>query len=182
MSRTDRTRRRSTLALGILLVVTVGKLAIACTWGRSDDPVTSTTATTNRDQGVEEHSRDVMPFDLERATHTFEPRPDGLIETVVTNPPDPAEIEAIRGHLRHEEVRFAAGDFSDPAHIHGEDMPGLAELRAGYQRLTVTYTDVPAGGRLTYTTADPALVDALHRWGQAQTSDHGHGPGHTGAH
>jgi hypothetical protein len=137
------------------------------------DP-TPTTPTTSHDDGIAEHSKEVMPFDLSRATHAFAPVPDGLIETVETMAPvDPAQVEAIRGHLRNEAEKFTAGDWSDPARIHGEDMPGLAELRDGYRQLTVAYEDAPAGGRLTYATQDPALVDALHRWGAAQTTDHG---------
>jgi hypothetical protein len=32
---------------------------------------------------------------------------------------------------------------------------------------------VQAGARITYTTADAALVEALHAWGKAQVLDHG---------
>jgi hypothetical protein len=114
--------------------------------------------------------------------HTFTPTADGLVETVETTAAvpggadggvDPAQVEAIRAHLRQEAERFGAGDFSDPARIHGDDMPGLAELRAGHDRLDVAYTEVAAGARLTYTSADPALVAALHAWGRAQSMDHG---------
>jgi hypothetical protein len=36
------------------------------------------------------------------------------------------------------------------------------------------------GARLTYTTDDPQLIAALHRWGDAQVSDHGDHAEHTG--
>ena len=167
--------RRLVLATALMAAL-LGSAASGCKRG-GDGPASTTTS---REHGVEQHSRDVMPFDLSRATHAFDPMPDGLVETVVTLPPvDPAQVDAIRGHLRHEAERFGAGDWSDPARIHGDDMPGLAELRAGSDRLTVTYADVDAGGRLTYSSEDPALVDALHRWGAAQSADHSH-PGHGG--
>ncbi|MEA2689152.1 MAG: hypothetical protein QOD51_1759, partial [Candidatus Eremiobacteraeota bacterium] len=67
----------------------------------------------------------------------------------------------------------AKGDFADPASIHGTDMPGLKALRAGSRRISVRYVDVPKGGRITYATADPALVRAIHAWFDAQASDHG---------
>jgi hypothetical protein len=41
-------------------------------------------------------------------------------------------------------------------------MPGLAALRGGAARIAVGYQDDPAGGQITYTTADPVLVIALH--------------------
>jgi hypothetical protein len=52
-------------------------------------------------------------------------------------------------------------------------MPGLAELRAGADRITITYQDIAAGGRITYSTDDPTLATALHAWFDAQVSDHG---------
>jgi hypothetical protein len=116
----------------------------------------------------------VMPFDLERTTHRFAKADTGGVQTVVAdNPADTGQINLIRQHLRKETDRFSQGDYSDPGRIHGDDMPGLAALRDGAARITVTYRDDPAGGQITYTTTDPALVTALHAWFDAQVSDHG---------
>jgi hypothetical protein len=116
----------------------------------------------------------VMPFDLERTTHRFTGTDTGGVQTVVADDPtDTGQIDLIRQHLRSETERFGAGDFTDPSRIHGDDMPGLAALRGGAARITVTYEDSPAGGRITYVTTDPALVAALHAWFDAQVSDHG---------
>lgn len=52
-------------------------------------------------------------------------------------------------------------------------MAGLAELEAGAAEITVVYEPTDDGGRITYTTARPALIEALHRWAEAQVSDHG---------
>ena len=57
--------------------------------------------------------------------------------------------------------------------IHGHDMPGVEELAAGYADITVAYSDQPDGARLTYTTGDPDLIDALHSWFDRQVMDHG---------
>jgi hypothetical protein len=123
---------------------------------------------------VAEHGAHVMPFDVNTTTHRFRPTGDGLVETVVADDPtDTAQVELIRQHLAHEAGSFAHGDYSDPAAIHGDTMPGLTELEAGADRIDVTYSDETAGGRITYSTADPALVAALRTWGQAQTTDHG---------
>ena len=71
-------------------------------------------------------------------------------------------------------ARFQRGDFSGPAHIHGVDMPGLAELRAARPgQLVIRCRDVPGGAELTYRSANRRLVHAVHRWFDAQLADHG---------
>lgn len=116
----------------------------------------------------------VMPFDLERTTHRFEPRNDGGVQTVVADDPgDSEQIELIRRHLSNEAARFRVGDFGDPVSIHGEDMPGLAELRESVDRIEVRYEQVRAGARIWYSTDDPVLADAIAAWFDAQLTDHG---------
>ncbi|MFF2852808.1 hypothetical protein ACFVT5_41945 [Streptomyces sp. NPDC058001] len=51
-------------------------------------------------------------------------------------------------------------------------MPGRAELQDGYERIEVRYKERSDGATLTCTTDEPALVDALHGWFEAQLSDH----------
>lgn len=114
-----------------------------------------------------------MPFDLERTTHVFAKRASGGIQKVVSDEPDAAQTESIRRHLREEAEKFRRGEFDDPAAIHGMEMPGLAELRAGYERIEIRYEDVRRGARIFYETDDPALVRALHDWFDAQVVDHG---------
>lgn len=126
-----------------------------------------------------ERGAEVMPFDLDATTHRFTPRPDGLEQTVVADDPDDtAQVALIRQHLGEEQQRFERGDFSDPAHIHGDDMPGLATLQPRADDVRVSYRDIPAGGRLRFTTTEAELIDALHAWGRAQTFDHGSHAGH----
>jgi hypothetical protein len=128
----------------------------------------------DRQQEVAARGAEVMRFDLERTTHVFEKRAGGGVQTVVADDPaDGAQVAKVRAHLREEAEAFAAGDFEDPAAVHGGEMPGLDELQAGAQRLTVDYEDVRAGGRIRYASDDPELVRALHAWFDAQVSDHG---------
>ncbi|MEU4620658.1 hypothetical protein AB0G04_11865 [Actinoplanes sp. NPDC023801] len=116
----------------------------------------------------------VMPFDLERTTHRFAKADTGGTQTVVADDPRSTDqIALIRQHLTAEVERFRAGDFADPARIHGTEMPGLAELRAHGGRIAITYENTPDGARVTYTTDDDKLRDALHHWFDAQVSDHG---------
>ena len=158
-------------------------LALALATGCGGDDGAADDELAERQEEVAERGAEVMPFDLDATTHRFVPTDDGLVQTVVADDPGDAEqVRLVREHLAEEAERFRAGDFADPAAIHGHDMPGLAELEAGAGEIDVHLADVEGGGEITYTTADPALVDALHRWGEAQVMDHGEhaeGPGHT---
>jgi hypothetical protein len=163
------TRRIGLAGAGAVLVAAgVGAgLALA---DRDDDPA----SLAERQAEVAERGAEVMPFDLDRTTHVFTERPNGGVQVVTADDPDDAEqVRLVRAHLGDEAEAFAGGDFGDPASIHGDEMPGIAALEAGVDRITVTYADVPAGGQLTYTTSDPELVEALHAWFDAQVSDHG---------
>ncbi|MDP8932091.1 MAG: hypothetical protein M3O70_26860 [Actinomycetota bacterium] len=87
-------------------------------------------------------------------------------------PPAVRAAGAIRGHLGEEASLFRNGDYSDPARIHGTEMPGLDQLAAGAARMTVRYEPLPAGAKITYSSVDPSLVTALHAWFDGQSSDH----------
>lgn len=127
-----------------------------------------------RQQQVAERGQEVMPFDLDTTTHAFAPSADGGTQTVTSDDPDDTQqIDAIRDHLRKEAAAFERGEFDDPLTVHGPDMPGVAQLSAGAARIDVIYDGVAAGARLTYATSDPKLIEALHAWFDAQTSDHG---------
>lgn len=137
-------------------------------------------ALADRRAEVTAKGRTVMPFDLDRTTHTFRDLPDGGLQTVTANDPtDRHQTGLIQAHLRQEAAAFTRGDFADPAAVHGRDMPGLAELRAGAGRVTVSYRPLPDGAELRYGTTDPTLVAGIHSWFQAQSMDHG---GHDGHH
>nr|MDP9106154.1 aspartate carbamoyltransferase [Candidatus Eremiobacteraeota bacterium] len=105
--------------------------------------------------------------------HVFVPTPSGGVQTVLVHDGNAKQVALVRSHLRKEATAFARGDFADPASIHGGDMPGLKAMHAGSARISVRYADVPNGARITYATADPELVSAIHAWFKAQVSDHG---------
>jgi hypothetical protein len=123
---------------------------------------------------VAERGAKVMPFDLSVTSHRFTKTRDGGVQTVTADDPaDNAQVRLIRQHLREERDNFARGDYDDPARIHGMNMPGVAQLSAGYERISVSYSNVASGAELTYTTNDTDLVDAIHVWFDRQVMDHG---------
>jgi hypothetical protein len=128
-----------------------------------------------RQEEVAKRGAQVMPFDLEQTTHVFQKLEDGgLQKVVVKDPANKKQIALIQSHLKEESEKFRKGDFSDPAKIHGEDMPGLAELKADVAKIDVRYAALSDGAQIRYTTKDAKLITALHRWFDAQLSDHGH--------
>ncbi|MFC9913979.1 aspartate carbamoyltransferase [Streptomyces sp. NPDC059862] len=171
--------KRRVLGAGAAVAVTGAAVTAALAFGGSQqDPGDRQT---DRQKVVAQRGQTVMPFDLEQTTHRFTPTATGGTQDVVADQRGDAEqVDLIRAHLRKEAQAFSQGDFSDPARIHGADMPGLAELQNGYDRFEVRYEERADGATLTYTTEDSALVDALHSWFEAQLGDHGaHAePGH----
>jgi hypothetical protein len=139
-------------------------------------------ATEDRLDEVAKRGAHVMPFSLERTTHIFSKTEKGGLQQVIAKDGSDAEqIGLIRQHLSKISQKFVRGDFSDPAKIHGEDMPGLADLsRALPGRIKIVYKELPNGAEIEYSTDDRQLIDAIHCWFDAQLSDHARHavPGH----
>lgn len=128
---------------------------------------------THRQMEVAQRGSRVMPFDLAKTTHVFDDKSDGGLQTVRANDPhDRVQVRLIRRHLSKLAVQFRHGDFSDPGRVHGEKMPGLAQLKAADGKLKVQYRAIPSGATLRYSSADPAVVAAIHHWFAAQRADH----------
>jgi hypothetical protein len=130
-------------------------------------------------QSVQQHvhgrGHEVMPFDLGKTVHVFRMTEDGGTQKVVLrgDAPQPDQVRRIQEHLRLEAAEFQKGNFADPAHLHGPDMPGLREMREGAARVQVTYRPLPDGGEIRFRASDIRLVTAVHRWFGAQLSEHG---------
>ena len=143
--------------------------------GLATGPSVTAAADAQRQAEVAQRGPDVMPFSLSATQHVFTKTAQGGVQRVVArSASDTEQIRLVRRHLRDIQRQFLAGDFSGPAHIHGPEMPGLAELKAAPKgKLRIAFREVPAGAELSYRTSDPALVQALHQWFDAQLSDHG---------
>jgi len=123
---------------------------------------------------VHKMSHNVMPFDMSKTVHIFRMTESGGVEQVIArDSSESAQVALIQQHLRYEAERFQHGDYSDPAMLHGQDMPGLKELRAGASGIRISYADLSAGAEITFETTDLHLLTAIHRWFGAQLSEHG---------
>ncbi|MDH2426025.1 hypothetical protein [Sphaerisporangium sp. TRM90804] len=162
-----RNRRVQALVTALALVVVAAAAYVIAGQGEQR-------ARADRQAEIAAKGRQVMPFDLERTTHRFAKSATGGVQTVSADDPgDARQVRLIREHLTEEAAGFGRGDYGDPASIHGGDMPGLRDLEHGHDRIAIRYAQLPSGAQITYTTADPLLVTALHSWFDAQVSDHG---------
>ncbi|MGZ8184643.1 MAG: aspartate carbamoyltransferase [Methylobacter sp.] len=124
------------------------------------------------DEVVERGSK-VMPFDLDKTLHIFNKTKTGGIQQVIAkDAADSEQIALIRSHLAGIAAQFSKGDFSGPQRIHGNNMPGVKELSAAAGRVRFIYRDLPDGGQIDYLTEAPELIAAIHRYFDAQLSDH----------
>jgi hypothetical protein len=153
--------KQTTICLAIAIASTFSQFAIA--------------ADVQRQAEVAERGKDVMPFSLKATTHIFTKTAEGGIQRVVAKDlADVGQTEFVRAHLQEIKQQFLKLDFSGPSHIHGRDMPGLGELRSAKPgQIAIDYRDVKGGAELAYQTSDPLMVAALHKWFDAQLSDHG---------
>ncbi len=153
--------KRSVLSLGVCIAAALSLPALA--------------ADAQRQAEVARLGPDVMPFSLKATTHIFTKTAAGGVQRVLTKrAADTQQVKLVREHLHDIQTQFLKGDFSGPTHVHGVEMPGLAELQGAKPgQIAIDYREVPAGAELTYRTSDAKLVAALHRWFDAQLSDHG---------
>lgn len=138
-------------------------------------PLTAHAAGAERQAEVARLGADVMPFSLKATTHVFTKTADGGTQRVLAkSAAETTQVRLVRAHLHDIQAEFLKGDFSGPSHIHGNEMPGLSDLKSAQPgQVTIDYKDVAGGAELTYRTADTKLVAALHQWFDAQLSDHG---------
>lgn len=153
--------KKTAICMAIALAATMPPLAIA--------------ADVQRQAEVAERGKDIMPFSLKATIHIFTKTAAGGAQRVVAkNVADAVQTKLVRAHLQEIRQQFLNGDFSGPSHIHGNDMPGLDALRSAKPgQIAIDYRDIDGGAELAYRTSDPVMVAALHRWFDAQLSDHG---------
>ena len=127
-----------------------------------------------KQEHVHAMSHSVMPFDMSKTIHIFKMTESGGIERILVRDGKYSDqIVLIRRHLAHEAKRFQRGDYSDPAKLHGANMPGLKELEANASRIHISYSEVPKGAQIIFETKSLRLLTAIHRWFGAQLSEHG---------
>lgn len=132
-------------------------------------------ASEQRLDAIAKRGEHVMPFSLEKTRHLFKKTDDGGIQQVIAKQAnDNEQIALIRRHLATLACFFAKGNFSAPQRIHGDDMPGVAELSLHAAQIRFVYQEIPNGGQIAFITQDFVLIEAIHRYFDAQLRDHAH--------
>ena len=122
---------------------------------------------------VDERGDHVMGFDHEKTAHHFRLTPSGgAIEVSANDAADTASRDAIRSHLAHIAKKFSEGDFEAPMLIHDRVAPGVPVLEKKKDRISWTYENTDAGGRIVIATADAEGLSAIHDFLRFQIEDH----------
>ena len=121
---------------------------------------------------MQTRGRDVMGVDQYTSVHRFDALADGGRIELQRDRDDSAGTATIRRHLRTIARAFAAGDFTAPAEVHRDSVPGVAAMRARRRAIAYEVVDLPRGAALRLRTADPAAVAAIHRFLAYQRREH----------
>ena len=113
-----------------------------------------------------------MGVDQYTSTHLFDALPDGGRIELQRDADDPDGIAEIRRHLQEIVRAFASGDFSTPAFVHAEPVPGSAVMAAKRDVIRYSYRDLPRGGEVSIVTSDPEALAAIREFMAFQRQDH----------
>jgi hypothetical protein len=119
-----------------------------------------------------------MGVDQERSTHRFDVLPEGGRIEYVYDSDDAEQVGRIREHLQDIARAFAAGDFSTPAFVHMQQVPGTGTMAAKRDVIAYEYRPLARGGEIVITTTDAEALQAIREFMDFQRSDHragGHG-------
>ncbi len=127
-----------------------------------------------RQHMIHSESHMVMPFDMNKVTHYFIKNNQGGVLMIKTkNKKDTAQAALIQSHLKKEGKLFSNADFRDPKTLHGMNMPGLKVLSGSKGKFKVKYKNLSDGGQLTFNSKNSEVINAIHKWFDAQLKDHG---------
>jgi len=152
---------RSVLSLTTL----VGSLGLLAACGSGPDPDADFAALQARGEvgmGVDQYA----------STHLFDALPDGGRIEFQHDEDDVDAVAQIRSHLREIQVSFKQGDFSIPAFVHDQPVPGTDVMAQRSEHIEYLYQDLPRGGELRLVTQDPDALAAIRDFMAFQRADH----------
>jgi len=156
---------RSALLLGALVLLP------AC--GFAQTPESSAEDTSERAfTELQSRGQQAMGVDQYTSTHLFDVLPDGGRIELQRGVDDPEGVAEIRRHLQEIRDAFSRGDFSTPAFVHAEEVPGTRTLTARGAHVEYVYRDLPRGGEVRLVTQDAEALEAIREFMAYQRSDH----------
>lgn len=130
--------------------------------GNSDSAFTAMQARGNVAMGVDQYT----------SVHRFETLPDGGRIELQRDVDDSVGVAVIRTHLLDIAKAFGSGDFSTPAFVHMQTVPGAAVMAERRTLITYAFRALPRGGELRITTQDPKALAAVAQFLEFQRMDH----------
>ena len=113
-----------------------------------------------------------MGVDQYTSVHHFETLRDGGRIELQRDVNDSVGVAVIRTHLLDIAKAFGSGDFSTPAFVHMQTVPGAAVMAERRTLITYAFRALPRGGELRITTHDPKALAAVAQFLEFQRMDH----------
>ncbi len=126
---------------------------------------------------MQQRGKLAMGVDQFTSVHKFDDLANGGRIELQRDRDDSVGVRAIRAHLDAIAKAFQSGDFSTPAFVHMQKVPGTAEMTRRRAVIRYSLTDLPRGGELRITTTDAKAVEAVHAFLAFQRGEH-HAAGH----
>ncbi len=126
---------------------------------------------------MQARGKQAMGVDQYTSVHKFDSYPDGGRIELQRDRDDSAGVAAIRAHIAEIASAFKRGDFSTPAFVHMQMVPGTKTMAAKRSLIAYEVHNLPRGAELRITTTDPEALKAIHEFMAFQRSDH-HAAGH----
>ena len=123
-------------------------------------------------KAMQERGKKAMGVDQYTSTHKFDALPTGGRIELQRDVDDSAGVAQIRAHIREIAQAFKSGDFSTPAMVHMQDVPGTKVMRERRDKITYQAHDLPRGAELHINTTDPAALAAIHEFMAFQRGEH----------
>lgn len=123
-------------------------------------------------RALQGRGRTVMGVDQYTSIHRFDALPDGGRIELQRDRDDSAGTAAIRAHMRTIALAFGRGDFTAPATVHLETVPGVPVMRARRASIRYEPIDLPRGAALRIRTSDDAAITAVHQFLDYQRREH----------
>ncbi|MBI4500988.1 MAG: hypothetical protein HY700_07485 [Gemmatimonadetes bacterium] len=121
---------------------------------------------------MQARGKTAMGVDQYTSRHQFDVLPDGGRIELQRDVDDPAGVAQIRRHLQRITKSFKAGDFTTPAFVHMQPVPGASVMAAKRGAITYTYHELPRGGEVRIVTHDPEALQAIEQFMAFQRQDH----------
>lgn len=122
--------------------------------------------------GVQARGQHIMGVDQYSSTHSFDDLPDGGRISLQRDPLDTVGVRTIRRHFGEIAAQFRAGDFSNPAFVHDQPVPGTDVMQTLAGEIDYRVETLPVGGALRLATSDSAALKAIHEFLAFQRADH----------